>query len=81
MYKKHRAFGAKPNALFYLQSPPNIKFGVYKKNKSKTLYLAKCQSETTVNFNCPTFLILNVKPPQELPDNQAPALHSGTLSP
>ena len=35
MYIKHRAFGAKPNALLYLQSPPNIKFGIYVKNKSK----------------------------------------------
>ena len=36
MYKKHRAFGANPNAFFYLQSPLNIKFGSYsKKDKSK----------------------------------------------
>lgn len=35
MYKKHRAFGAKPNALLYLLSPPNIKFGIYEKIESK----------------------------------------------
>jgi hypothetical protein len=36
MYKKHRAFVLKRKVCAYLQSPLNIKFGVYKrKDKSK----------------------------------------------
>ena len=42
MYKKHRAFVLTPKFCVYLQSPLNIKFGVYRrKDKSKYLYLAK----------------------------------------
>ena len=36
MYKKHRAFVLNPKFCEYLQSPLNIKFGVYRrKDKSK----------------------------------------------
>ena len=61
MYKKHRAFVLTPKFCAYLQSPPNIKFDVFnKKDKSKILYLAKCQNRSVVLILCPTFLILNV---------------------
>jgi hypothetical protein len=35
MYKKHRAFVLNRKVCAYLQSPLNIKFGIYEKNKSK----------------------------------------------
>ena len=43
MYKKHRAFVLTSKFCVYLQSPPNIKFGIFNiKDKYKILHLAKC---------------------------------------
>ena len=61
MYKKHRAFGVTPKSCVYLQSPPNIKFGIFNiKDKYKMLYLAKCQTQNSVLILCPTCFILTV---------------------
>ena len=40
-YKKHRALVITLKVCVYLQSPLNIKFGIYTKIKAKYLYLAK----------------------------------------
>ena len=47
MYKKHRSLVLTPKLCVFLQSPPNIKFGIFnKKDKNKILYLAYYETET-----------------------------------
>ena len=41
MYKKYRTFVLTLKVCVYLQSPLNIKFGIYRKKKAKYLYLVK----------------------------------------
>lgn len=62
MYKKHRSLVLTPKSCVFLQSPPNIKFGILnKKDKSKILYLAKYQFVTKVLLTALRFLYVDVE--------------------
>lgn len=54
MYKKHRAFVLNRKACVYLQSPLNIKFGIYgKKNKSKIFIFSKVINRNESSYQLP----------------------------
>ena len=53
MYKKHRAFVLTSKSCVYLQSPLNIKFGIYTKNKSKTFIFSSVINRNVSAYNLP----------------------------